>query len=620
MGVQNSKEVADTVIAACQQQGTSGRIDSIISDEKFRTQLSSLLAEVPSSFKRFVCSTEKLSEGKAEYGARGTVTHRAFNSLWNSSGPQLDASLEPELWRWYEDPEKVFVRSEDTINLSPGSSHSSFLASVYLFEEEEETIHNVRERLCLTALATVVDKLDGDYLTDSLVEQVADIVDPTRKKGGEAKVLERLKSLLRAASRYRLLAEELGIGELCCLPPDTGDSLWTAHLPKSGKVHDACVRLILDRDIRQLSSTIISPIGSEAVTVSSAAKKVVEFWRMKLDLFGFQYTQPEPHLNTSQLGKDQSSIFRNTSSSAQTRKRKRQWHVLQNDSLKERNPCGSVPHQTPDAISRNSSTSDSRSMRSNRNSMPHTPTRRAITPRNDSQHTLYEGGNASHQKDANSQPIPTNYSLESSVRQPERGLGSQVRAASFIQLAAPQVAILGSRQAEMLISTSTLGPTQREANHNQISTILLSPPSECPIVPAPPEPGATQQKPHFGPRVENDEVMPGILRLGCQSVQRANEPVVEASNNARILARESTTYNDPSVSPILLQSRGPLYQPNMPRPEAADAWLADPSSSGGLFYQPNMQQPEAADAWLADPSSSGGLFYQPMPPPEAADG
>jgi hypothetical protein len=36
MGVQNSKQVADAVIAACQQQGTSGRIDCIISDEKVR--------------------------------------------------------------------------------------------------------------------------------------------------------------------------------------------------------------------------------------------------------------------------------------------------------------------------------------------------------------------------------------------------------------------------------------------------------------------------------------------------------------------------------------------------------------------------------------------------------
>jgi hypothetical protein len=134
--------------------------------------------------------------------------------------------LGPELLGWYKEPRTIFVGSQDTLNPSPDSSLGSFLASVYLFTKEKKPVDNVRQRLCLTALATVVDKLEGVYLTDSLVEQVADIIDPKRGKDQKAKVLKGgLKSLLGAASRYRLLSEELGIGELCCLPPATGDSL-----------------------------------------------------------------------------------------------------------------------------------------------------------------------------------------------------------------------------------------------------------------------------------------------------------------------------------------------------------------------------------------------------------
>jgi hypothetical protein len=128
--------------------------------------------------------------------------------------------------RWYKEPRTIFVGSEGTLNPSPDSSLASFLASVYLFTKEKKTVDNVRRRLCLIALATLLDKLEGVYLTNSLVERVADIIDPERGKNQKAEVLEGLKSLLGAASRYRLLSEELGIGELCCLPPTTSDNLY----------------------------------------------------------------------------------------------------------------------------------------------------------------------------------------------------------------------------------------------------------------------------------------------------------------------------------------------------------------------------------------------------------
>jgi hypothetical protein len=66
---------------------------------------------------------------------------------------------------------------------------------------------------------------------------------------------------------------------------------------------------MLDKGIRELSSTTISPIGYEPVTVSLAAAKVVQFWREKLDLFGLQYTQPEPHLSTLALCNPQQFLF-----------------------------------------------------------------------------------------------------------------------------------------------------------------------------------------------------------------------------------------------------------------------------------------------------------------------
>ncbi|KAL2814415.1 hypothetical protein BJX63DRAFT_431327 [Aspergillus granulosus] len=296
MGVRQSMEVAKAVMAFCQQLGTCERIDGIIDDEKFRTQLSDLLAEAPSSFKQFICDAQKPPENEAENGA--PVTHRALNSLRISSGPQFDPSLGPELLRWYNDPETIFVGSnapeDDTSISSPSSSHSSFLASIYLLTNKKRTIDNVRWRLCLIALAKVVDRLEGVYLTDSLVEQVADIVDPKRVKikNGKAEIRGWLHPLLSAASRYRLLSEELGTGELCCLPPDIGESLWTHYLPKSGEVHDTCVKWLLDRDIEKLSSTIINSSDREVVTVSLAAKNVVEFWRRKLDIFGQRYIQP----------------------------------------------------------------------------------------------------------------------------------------------------------------------------------------------------------------------------------------------------------------------------------------------------------------------------------------
>lgn len=85
---------------------------------------------------------------------------------------------------------------------------------------------NVRWRLCLIALANVVDKFEGVYPTNSLVEQVTNIVDPKRVRTGEEGIAKWLQPLLRAASKYRLLTEELGIGELCCLPPDTGNTMY----------------------------------------------------------------------------------------------------------------------------------------------------------------------------------------------------------------------------------------------------------------------------------------------------------------------------------------------------------------------------------------------------------
>jgi hypothetical protein len=410
---------------------------------------------------------------------------------------------------------------------------------------------------------------------------------------------------------------------------------WNKELPKTA---DHKHRISIIKTLRELR--ISQEARKRGLHTSGNAE--VEHILMALKESLPQNTQSEPHLSTlalcnpqqsfcshepgpAQPGRTQSGISLDTSSSVQTRKRKRQ------------------RHQPPDTMSSSSSGSNPRSVRSNRSSVSHTHTCTPMTsPRNYCQSTLYKEDNARLQHEALSQPMLTNYSLESPGHQPEPGPGRQIRKASFIQQTAPQPATVSqnatwrtepavagqasgtftevSRQTNIFISTSPLGPTRSEANHSQISTVCSSSPSERPTVPAPPELSTAQQGPHFGSRAGNDEDVSGFFRLVRQSVQRANDPVAEVPNNAHVLERDSTTYNHASVSPVLLQSGGLFCHPYMPQPEAADAWLADQPSSGGLFYHPYMPQPEAADAWLADQPSSGGLFYHPyMPQPEAAD-
>ncbi|KAL4866872.1 hypothetical protein BDV12DRAFT_128922 [Aspergillus spectabilis] len=184
MGVHISRQVAEAVITACQRPNAQGRIDGILHDENFRKQLSSLLKEVPSLLKKQAC--RKPLGDKKEYGDEKITSHRAFNSLWTSSGPSFDPSLGKELLKW----------------------------------------------LCLIPIAILVEKFDGVYHTETLVKQVADImIDSKCVSHKKEEITKFLPSLLLAAKKYRALSREIGTGALCCLPPDIGDTL---YVPRKG--------------------------------------------------------------------------------------------------------------------------------------------------------------------------------------------------------------------------------------------------------------------------------------------------------------------------------------------------------------------------------------------------
>ncbi|KAL3468882.1 hypothetical protein BJX99DRAFT_97658 [Aspergillus californicus] len=278
MGAQTSQQVAEAIITACQRPDARGRIDGILLDEQFRTHLSGLLEEVPSSFRKQVC--RKPLGNKRKYGEEKTIRHRAFSRLWTSSGPSFDPSLGVELMR---------------CPLS-GSSPGSCIASVYLLKERR-MIDSIRWRLCLASLSALSDKFEGGCQMDTLIKQVIDIVIASKCPSDEQekikeKINKDLPSLLLAAKKYRVLSNKLGIGALCCLPPDIGDSLWEKFFPLSGSVHETCVKLLFDTGIREESLTIISPTDRDPVTVSLAARKVFDFWEKRFNNLNLEYIQP----------------------------------------------------------------------------------------------------------------------------------------------------------------------------------------------------------------------------------------------------------------------------------------------------------------------------------------
>ncbi|KAL4927740.1 uncharacterized protein BDV17DRAFT_116643 [Aspergillus undulatus] len=286
MGVQISQEVAEEIFTACQRPNAQGRIDDILHNENFRTLLSNLLEEVPFWLKKQV--HDKMHRKKQEYGEEKVISHRAFSSLWASPGPSFDSSLGKELLKWYEKPATLFNVSSS----SPDSSPGSYIASLYLLAQRRMA-DKIRWRLSLIPLATLSKKFKG-IGTESLNKQVTDILIASKcVSDDKEEISQRLPSLFSAAKKYQALCDKIGIGSLCCLPPDIGDNIWENRLPYSGEVHEACVKLLLDTDIREVSSTIIGLSDHGPVTVSLAATKVVDFWEKKLNEFNLEYTQPE---------------------------------------------------------------------------------------------------------------------------------------------------------------------------------------------------------------------------------------------------------------------------------------------------------------------------------------
>ncbi|EGD99582.1 hypothetical protein TESG_06847 [Trichophyton tonsurans CBS 112818] len=291
MGAIASKQLAERVIIACEQVDGDGCIDGLLlEDETFSEQLESL--SIPASLRRLV-KGQKARKSKEDYGEKDITEHPAFRRLWDASPSQLHPTVRRALYDGQRDPSTFFKSNSN--GLPQRSSVTDYLDYMYELDQNRQ-INSIRWKLSLIPILDLFKRFNRTNTNAGTCDDIITVIIQSGlifRHGDQ--IRERLPDWLRKSRRYNTLATEVGLGGICVLPEEPGDTMWEKTLPLKGPVHNACLKLLLDRDILGLASERLTENSGDA-NINTAAETIVNYLRMIFR--DIAYLDPEEGLHS----------------------------------------------------------------------------------------------------------------------------------------------------------------------------------------------------------------------------------------------------------------------------------------------------------------------------------
>ncbi|EGE06666.1 hypothetical protein TEQG_05663 [Trichophyton equinum CBS 127.97] len=265
MGAVGSKQLAERIIIACGQ---------------FKQQLADL--EIPAPLRQLV--RDQAGRKRHEYGKK-EIEHRAFRTLWVAPAPKLHSDIRRALYNGHKNPSLLF--QDGSKNLCQESLAADYLDYLYELDQSRQ-VNALRWRLSLIPLLEIFNKFDLPHANTETYNHLFTLISESSlslKHKDEIRVC--LPIWVAKSKRYNTLVKELGPGSVCVLP-DIGDSIWEKYLPIEGPVHTACIKLLLDRGIKQTASVTVDDGGN--ITVDTATQTILEYLRSLLNKISFLHS------------------------------------------------------------------------------------------------------------------------------------------------------------------------------------------------------------------------------------------------------------------------------------------------------------------------------------------
>ncbi|EQL33195.1 hypothetical protein BDFG_04641 [Blastomyces dermatitidis ATCC 26199] len=179
MSASLSKQLALQVITICEEVGDDERIDSILFEDEtvnassqFIEKLKSLLPTFPASLQWLIKHTATTARNPKEYGARDITKHRAFNTLWTASKPELKAVVGEFLLSCCIKPANFWKWKSEHV---PEVSINCYLEEVYRSHQDRQR-DTVRWRLLLISIAGLLERFNHALLRNGTREDLITII------------------------------------------------------------------------------------------------------------------------------------------------------------------------------------------------------------------------------------------------------------------------------------------------------------------------------------------------------------------------------------------------------------------------------------------------------------
>ncbi|KAF3481543.1 uncharacterized protein GIQ15_04302 [Arthroderma uncinatum] len=287
MGAMESKQLAERVIIACEQVDGNGHIDRLLlEDETFSERLGSL--SIPVSLRQLI--TGHTARKRKDYGGKDITEHPAFGRLWETPPRRLHPTVQRALYDGQRDPSTFFKGSSNALTQR---SSAAYLDYVYELDRNRQ-IDSVRWRLSLIPILDLFRRFNRTNVDAATCDDLITIITQSGLAfQHEDKIRERLPDWVRKSRRYNTLATAVGLGGICVLPEEPGDTMWEKTLPLKGPVHDACLNLLLDCGIKDFASESLTEDDGD-VTTNTAAETIVNHLRTTFCRTAYLETDKRP--------------------------------------------------------------------------------------------------------------------------------------------------------------------------------------------------------------------------------------------------------------------------------------------------------------------------------------
>ncbi|KAK2757197.1 hypothetical protein FQN54_004711 [Arachnomyces sp. PD_36] len=282
ISVQTVQNFAVTLQNACSQPD----FDQLLENPELLGIISNLFGQLPAQYQTRI--------------RRGNISQdRAFKRISSIASVSLTPTARNSLLLWKGNPSKFLEPCTKTPDFSsnPLNGYLNFLLQL----DQDKELVKIRGRLSLIPLARLKAKFNEERLNATSHDGFADIITNSELiTDNKDAISGRIRAWINAGGRYESLASELGgLGSLCCLPDEVGDSIWEKHLQKGGDSRIASVALLKTKGVTEEACKNIGKEETSEISANEVAKKVVDYIWDKIDKASFLEYSPPPLAETN---------------------------------------------------------------------------------------------------------------------------------------------------------------------------------------------------------------------------------------------------------------------------------------------------------------------------------